>query len=58
MVHVTPSGLVITRLPEPLTETATNVSWPTGPPQVIPSHWLATGTVLGVQLMPSVLVIT
>jgi len=34
IVHLTPSGLVITLLPVPLAATATNVSDPAGPPHV------------------------
>jgi hypothetical protein len=33
-VHVMPSGLVMTRLPVPELDTATNVSCPAGPPHV------------------------
>ena len=51
---------VMTRLPVPVTATATNFSCPTGPPHVTEYHWLRLGAeeVRAVQAMPSGLVMT
>ena len=56
MVQVIPSGLVITRLPLPLFETATNR--PTSADQHTDSQLLSAALVRMVQVIPSGLVIT
>ena len=48
-----PSVLVITRLPVPVLETATNVSCPVGPPHVTDNQSLSAAEVWLVQVMPS-----
>jgi hypothetical protein len=47
-----PSGLVMTRSPEPVTATATNRGEPFGVPYARPSHWLSAAEVRNVQSWP------
>ena len=50
--------LVMTRFPVPVLLTATNVSWPAGPPHVTAFHSLSAADVWLVQVIPSGLVMT
>jgi hypothetical protein len=58
VVHVMPSGLVITLVPYPVPDTATNLSAPVGPPQTTLCQRLLDAAVRSVHVMPSGLVIT
>ena len=58
LVQVIPSGEVITRLPVPELDTATNNSAPAGPPYVTEFHEILKGTGRLVHVIPSGEVIT
>ena len=58
VVHVMPSGLVMTRLAVPVAATATNFCCPAGPPQVTEYQMLSTGEVCVVHVMPSARTVT
>jgi hypothetical protein len=53
-----PSVLVMTRLPVPLVDTATNFSCPVGPPHVTEFQLMSAAGVRVVHVMPSTLVMT
>jgi hypothetical protein len=58
LVHVRPSGEVITRFSTPENDTATNNSEPEGPPYVTERHSLSAAEVRFVHVRPSGEVIT